>query len=281
VDRLSAQDILTVLHALKERGLGNTTIRACYTLLRAALNQAVEQRLIAVNPMNGLDGPPPREQKEAGFLTPDQARRFLDEAALDPFGLVFALCLYTGMRPGEARGLQWKDIDFTGNRIHVRHAVSYGKAGWYIKKPKSGKPRTVVLGAALKEALLLHCRAQALEKARAGQAYENHDLVFANGLGAPLSESGLTKRHFKKILERAGLPLTLSMYSLRHTCATLALVAAPLKEVAEQLGHKDPALTARIYAHVLPDAAERISSALEADLAPGVKDEGEDAVRDV
>ena len=50
-------------------------------------------------------------------------------------------------------------------------------------------------------------------------------------------------------------PLTL--HSARHTWATLALRAGKsIRWIAEQLGHSDPAITLRIYAHVLPDEGE-------------------------
>jgi integrase len=42
------------------------------------------------------------------------------------------------------------------------------------------------------------------------------------------------------------------LHDLRHAHATLLLArGTPMRLIAEQLGHTDPALTARIYAHVL------------------------------
>ena len=47
-------------------------------------------------------------------------------------------------------------------------------------------------------------------------------------------------------------------YDLRHTCATLLVYEGrTLNEVAEHLGHADPSFTARVYTHVLRDAARR------------------------
>ncbi len=63
------------------------------------------------------------------------------------------------------------------------------------------------------------------------------------------------RRHFA---QRGIRPLTL--HSARHTWATLALRAGKsLRWIAEQLGHADPAITLRIYAHVLPDEAVDLS----------------------
>lgn len=38
----------------------------------------------------------------------------------------------------------------------------------------------------------------------------------------------------------------------------------PVPQLSKYLGHKDPAFTSRVYAHMLPDANERASEALEA-----------------
>jgi integrase len=46
-------------------------------------------------------------------------------------------------------------------------------------------------------------------------------------------------------------------YSLRHTAGTLALrQGIPLHTVSKLLGHSDPAMTLRKYAHVLEDMRE-------------------------
>jgi integrase len=63
------------------------------------------------------------------------------------------------------------------------------------------------------------------------------------------------RRHFA---ERRVRPLTL--HSARHTWATLALRAGKsIRWIAEQLGHSDPAITLRIYAHLLPDEDEDLA----------------------
>ncbi|MCA2228808.1 tyrosine-type recombinase/integrase [Nonomuraea aurantiaca] len=43
------------------------------------------------------------------------------------------------------------------------------------------------------------------------------------------------------------------VHDLRHTHATILIAGGkPLKMVAERLGHADPAITLRVYAHVMP-----------------------------
>jgi integrase len=60
------------------------------------------------------------------------------------------------------------------------------------------------------------------------------------------------------------LPDTL-LYDLRHTAATLILVAgAPTKVVSEQLGHASAAFTLDVYSHVLPHIQDAAAAKVEA-----------------
>jgi integrase len=56
----------------------------------------------------------------------------------------------------------------------------------------------------------------------------------------------------------------LTPHALRHGAATLMLTGgASMRTIAEQLGHRNPALTARVYAHVVPEAQRAAVSLLE------------------
>ena len=82
------------------------------------------------------------------------------------------------------------------------------------------------------------------EKARVAGAKPG-DLVFTSNLRVPIREAKFVWRHFKPLLESAGLP-KIRLYDLRHTAATLALVAGVSpKVVSEQLGHASAAFTLR------------------------------------
>ena len=51
------------------------------------------------------------------------------------------------------------------------------------------------------------------------------DLVFASSDGTPLQRRNVSRRYFKPALRAAGLSEDLSLYALRHSCATLLLQA--------------------------------------------------------
>ena len=68
---------------------------------------------------------------------------------------------------------------------------------------------------------------------------------------------------FRKDLAKAGLA-RIRCHDLRDTAATLLLShGEQIPMVAKILGHKDPAMTLRRYAHVLPDAREVASRRME------------------
>jgi integrase len=90
--------------------------------------------------------------------------------------------------------------------------------------------------------------------------------VFYDTLGAYLRNSNLRQNSFQPILQRAGLP-SIRLYDLRHTSATLLLLAdEPAKVVSERLGHSTITLTLGTYSHVLPTtrqgAAEKMGKIL-------------------
>ena len=63
---------------------------------------------------------------------------------------------------------------------------------------------------------------------------------------------------FKRLLQKAGLP-NVRFHYLRHGAATVLLVAGvPMKVVLELLGHSSVAITADIYAHVLPEMQQEV-----------------------
>jgi integrase len=80
-------------------------------------------------------------------------------------------------------------------------------------------------------------------------SYEDSHLVFATAKGTPLEAQNVVNRHFKPLLNRAGLPL-IRWHDLRHTCATLPLGrGVHPKLVQHLLGHASITMTLDRYSH--------------------------------
>lgn len=82
---------------------------------------------------------------------------------------------------------------------------------------------------------------------------EARDLVFPPRTGGPMNRDNLRKRHFKPLARAAGLPEEATLYTLRHTFATLWLESGENpKALQEILGHSRIDVTLNVYSHVLP-----------------------------
>jgi integrase len=122
----------------------------------------------------------------------------------------------------------------------------------------------VKLTAGAVEALKRHCKLQLKERIRLAGLWEDHGLVFPNRVGKSKNATALTARSFKPILKRAGLPRSVRLHDLRHTCATILLkMGQHPKFVQELLRHANIGITLDTYSHVLPGMGDGLADAMD------------------
>lgn len=257
--------IQKLINGLSDSGLSPRSVRYVYTLVSSAFRQAVEWGQIPVSPCRGISLPK-RSKREMKFLSPEKVKSFLDAARETRHFALFLVAIETGLRPSEYLGLQWKDIDFRGERLTVNRSVKFEKGGYRFEEPKTGKRRSVPISEGLAAELKAHRRAQVEHMMRNRAEYQNNDLVFATETGGPLRYENLRKRNFYPLLEQAGLE-RVRLYDLRHTTATLLMFAGQHpKVVQERLGHASISITLDTYTHLLPqmqkEATEKMSEIL-------------------
>jgi integrase len=249
--KLDAMAIQGLYSSMLDRGLSARTVRLTHAVLRSALKQAVKWAHLPSNPADSVDLPKQKRQ-EMHAMTEDEAGRFLAAAQTDQWHALFALLLSAGLRPSEALALKWTDLDLVNHRLRVRRKVTKVDGKWIFGPPKTEKGRRQI---DLPEGIT----ALLADQVRDGE------LVFTNGNGEPPSMRAIIQFHFKPTLERAGLDQSIRLYDLRHTHATLLLLAGiHPKIVSERLGHADVTLTLNTYSHVLPGMQQESAQKLNA-----------------
>lgn len=259
---ITPSEIQAFVNELSARGLSPRTVRMAHGALRTCLNRAVRLGKISRN-VATLVELPRNAHTERQYLNASQAATFLSGCACDEWGDFFALLLLTGLRPGEALGLQWGDLD--SNVLRVRRALIH-VAGEQarLSTTKTGRSRVIPLGDVAMKALKNHRRRQAERRLLLGARYTDQDLIFSNQSGGFADMHNIISRHFKPLLQRLSLP-SVRLYDLRHSHATLLLAAGEHpKVVQERLGHSSITLTLDVYSHVVPEMQQRTADRLDA-----------------
>ena len=259
---LKARDVRRLYREKLDTGLSPRTVQIIHTVLRKALQQAVRDDVLPRNVCDAVTAPR-QTKKEMRPLTPEQAKRLLENLREDRLGALYVLAVTAGLREGELLGLRWEDADLERGVLRVRRQLTRTRVGLSFTTPKRGKARVVRLTDMAIAALEVHREAQNGERAGAGSLWQEMGLVFTSTIGTPVDVGNLTYRSFRPLLKRSGLP-RIRFHDLRHTCATLLLSKGTHpKIVQEMLGHANISMMMDTYSHVLPDMQERAVSAMD------------------
>ena len=197
----------------------------------------------------------------------EQVRLFLAEARRSsPHYVLYLTMLLVGLRPGEALALRWADVNLTLGTIEVHRKLYRLKGKLVWGETKTHRHHAVSIPQSLVADLKTYRDAQSLTGREA--------LVFAQFEGKPLHERNISRRDFRRLTKRAGLP-RIRLYDLRHCAATLlADQGTPVHIVQRRLGHSSPTTTLLYYTHVLPDTERAAAESLATRLLDGVLDPG-------
>jgi len=294
---LRPQHVETALREIAAaRAAKPATLRRIHATLRSALGTAVKRRLIPYNPAVAVTLPSVSRPHVRPW-EPDELGRFLDHAGPDPLGPVFHVLAATGLRRGEVLGLAWDDVDLTRSRLVVRRQVvtvtarfatpcemcgtDHGRLAFGRPKTSSGEDRIVDLDPHTVGVLLEHRLRQDRERETWGEAYNDHDLVFAREDGTPIPPDRVSDR-FAELAAEAGLR-PVRLHDLRHGQASLLLAAGiDIVVVSKRLGHSSVAITSDTYSHLLEgvgrEAAERAWALVPRALPPDVNQDREHSV---
>lgn len=233
---------------LKKSGeLAPSSVNRTLAILRASLSAAVEAGVLASNP--ALGARVSEGEKERNHLTKQEAAALLDALRGEQDKRMVAFMLGTGVRFGEAAGLQVQRVARTLDKVRIVET-------WLINQkqlsehPKGRKLRTIPLG---------ESTGAWLEPVLAAR---KTGFVFPGERGPAVSHSAFLKRIKRAALD-AGIVENITPHTTRHSYATWMLEGGvPMMRVSRLLGHESYAITDRIYAHVAPESGDNVTDVL-------------------
>jgi integrase len=275
---------------MREQGYAAWTIRGVLVAVSQLSSFAVRRGQLSANPVPRLErGERPRVvRREQRILSTDELAALLANA-LPGYRALLATAALTGLRLSELLGLVWSEVDFEKSFVRVRRQLDRGGQRAQLKSPAA--VRDVVLVDSL--AQLLHGLRDEARAARPVPLDRERDFVFATENGTPRGHRNVEQRGLDKAAERARLippkdkrkrtdaeaadPRTLRFHDLRHLFASMLIAqGADVVFVSRQLGHADPSITLRVYAHLFAAQAHanRTRALLEAAVGNVLETEG-------
>jgi integrase len=251
--KLTPADVRGMYRRLLSDGLTPSTVGNVHVILKQAIRDAVRDKHIRSNPLDDVK-PPKQQRKEKDVLTAEDVRRLLETVRGGRFKGVFVLAATCGLRIGEILALRYEDVDLERGTVRIERTLHEGECS----APKTSSSRRTLS--------LPHRALEALVRHRGGRNNPT-GYLFATASGKPVDVSNFYRWSWRPALKRAGLPETLTPHQLRHGTASLLLNQnVPVPVVSRYLGHANPGVTMKVYAHMIDGtsgmAADGIDEAL-------------------
>ena len=247
--------------------LSGSTRAQLHSVLHSALKVAQKRGHVPINYATLVVDKPRRERKRVHPLSAADVERIEAVIAGTRLESRWHLALALGLRPAEALGLEWADVDLDAGTIHIHQQLQKVDRKLILEptpKTDAGN-RTLPLPNYIVEHLRVWRARQTGEMV--SDKWEPwspdktpHAWVFTSARrpGRPVTDDG-DSTQWRKILAAAGVPHT-RRYTSRHTAASVLIAhGVDPATVATILGHKDPGFTMRTYVHGLD---ERVQSAV-------------------
>ncbi|MGW0333299.1 tyrosine-type recombinase/integrase [Streptomyces sp. NPDC003011] len=266
---------------LEHDPMAGTYARTIYANVRAVLSASVDDGHLARNPCSAASVRPPAisAARVVPWL-PSQVRAVRD-ALPERYRAMVDVGSGCGLRQGEILGLAEDAVRLDRDTLRVTAQVKLIRGVAVFAPPKGNKERDVPLPSSVASALRRHIEKHSplgikLPWMRPDGPLVERRLIFTNTADGIVWRSNFNIHEWKPALAAAGLIPTPEpgepyasarqhgMHALRHFYASVLLDAGEsIKAVSEYLGHSDPAMTLRVYAHLMPSSNERARRALD------------------
>jgi integrase/predicted nucleotidyltransferase len=260
VARLGVADVERWHARMRKTGVGEAAIRGRHSVLRAALAQALRWEWLGSNPASqAVLRQPKRAPRDA--MTPDDVRAAIAAAReIDPAaGVALRLAAVAGLRRAELAALRWTDLE--GSQLTIDSSACVvrrdGESSVEDVPTKTGDRRVLTLDPATVEEIA------ALRTDR-----EQVSPYFFSDTTGPANPDRIGW-WWTRAREQSGIARKWRLHDLRHWTATTAITSGhDVRTVAGRLGHANPAMTLRVYAHAVEGADQALAAELGAALDP-------------
>jgi len=287
----------------KPGGYSKASIAKTRNVLSSVLRTATEWEIIDANPCDKIRLQKMDITEKVTFFTPEQTATFLayieepytvhigGHTRIDDTGrpytvgdytttkkipeqvqILFNIAIYAGLRKGELLALEWSDIGFEQDTIHVAKSVTKVNGEQVCKVPKTKTSHRIV---SIPHFLTLRLKALKTSReefiSQVGDYWQGGDWLFIQDNGKMMNYStpyqafhDAIARYNRDKPAEDQLPM-IPFHGLRHTSATLLIANnQDIKTVSQRLGHAQTSTTMNIYAHSLQESDRKAADALEA-----------------
>jgi len=248
IHKVSTGDVHDVLQTIaSEKARGQRSLKNARNFLSGAFKYAVNKRLIATNPVQGVITPKGTRPGKTHAYTLNEVYALLDALHEEPAHTLCLTAALSGLSQSELVALKWDDIG--EGEINVRRGVWHGK----VSKTKT---------AAREESLpLLPIVRDALEEHKARNGYQ--EWVFHGETGEPLRMDNFNARIVRPTLKKAKVPWHGWHAFRRGLASNLQELGADPKVAQAILRHANVRTTLDFYTKVRPEQRTEAMSKLE------------------
>ena len=238
--------VATLVSHMKKKGYVGWTISGTVSTLSIVMDKAVRAGYAPVNPVRQLhrDERPKIRHADKRALDQEEIASLLANAT-DTFKPLIAFMIFTGVRLGEALGVQWSEIDFAAESVRVR-----------VQLDRKRRRVDLETDAARRDIVLMPELARILRELKVRSPHSRDaDFVFANPDGRGRDHRSTSRGIFRTVT-RAKLGAGVSAHTFRHSFASMLIVGLRYDAVAvsRQLGHTRPSFTMDFYSHLFDKA---------------------------
>lgn len=267
IQKIEKREVVKLQQDLSKK-LSVSMTNGVIVVLKTVLNAAIDDEIIVKNPAASvkplrMDDRPKASETIHRALTREEQQAFIQEAKQEWLYEFFCFSLCTGMRLNEIVALKWQDIDYINNVIHVTKTVSWKQGGGITEtSPKSEtSKRDIPMNDTIKKVLQMQRKKMAMIYGEiVARKMDSNIFIGSNGSRAVASSTvAFSINNVLKRLRQQGIEIErFTHHAFRDTFATRYIEeGGNMQTLQKILGHSSLAMTADLYAHVLPSTKQQ------------------------